>query len=319
MLNPVVNNIFFSKNDPQDTRIGDLSKSRSLHESFTENHCLIGYPDDQGIKLNGGRVGAALGPDKIREFLYKMTPALHTDKNTPIADLGNIDIKLPLSDRHQIGRQICFQLYTKHKKVISLGGGHDYAYSDISGFLDYYKDQKPDLKPLVINFDAHLDVRDPDNLKKTNSEPSLNSGTAFFRLLTEFPSEFDFVEFGIQDQCNSRHHLHWAKNAGAKVVSIEQIEKEGYWQPIAEDCTVAQRRPCFLSIDIDAFTSSEAPGCSQSWATGLKISEFFKLFHQLANHLSIQGIGIYVVSPPLDNDNQTSKLAALIAHRFLHL
>jgi len=35
---------------------------------------IFGYPDDEGIFLNGGKLGAAHGPASIRNALYKMTP-----------------------------------------------------------------------------------------------------------------------------------------------------------------------------------------------------------------------------------------------------
>ena len=37
---------------------------------------LCGYPDDEGIKNNGGRPGSAEGPKGFRQVFYKMTPHL---------------------------------------------------------------------------------------------------------------------------------------------------------------------------------------------------------------------------------------------------
>ncbi|MNL46507.1 Formimidoylglutamase [compost metagenome] len=78
-----------------------------------------------------------------------------------------------------------------------------------------------------------------------------------------------------------------------------------------------ESKKVFLSVDIDAFTSSEAPGCSQSWTTGLFTKDFMAALAWLIASYDVRGLGIYEVSPPLDQDNRTSKLAALIAHKFI--
>lgn len=305
MLAEIPETLFFTKNDPQDRRLGDIAKARKLDEYFLENFVLLGYPDDQGIQLNGGRTGAALAPNKIREYLYKMTPSAFIEKPINLADLGNLKIEKDLTTTHAKALQVISTLYEKQKTPISLGGGHDYAYCDIAPFIKQFSGQRP----LVINFDAHLDVRDSKN--------GFNSGTPFFRLLNEFNSGFELVEAGIQGHCNSQHHLQWAKNRGAHIISMEQIHQQGLVAALKS--ILQMKRPCFLSIDIDGFTSSEAPGCSQSWAGGIEFKDFKKLLHEIHQNQMIKGLGIYEVSPALDIDHRTSKLAAQIIHEFLHL
>jgi arginase family enzyme len=80
---------------------------------------------------------------------------------------------------------------------------------------------------------------------------------------------------------------------------------------------IVSPRPCFLSVDIDAFDSSYAPGASQSWPTGLTPREFFPFMDLLLHRLDVRSLGIYEVSPPLDVASATSKLGALIVHRFV--
>ena len=72
-----------------------------------------------------------------------------------------------------------------------------------------------------------------------------------------------------------------------------------------------------VNTAIDAFTSNEAAGCSQSWTTGLNTKDFLESLYWLQTHFDVCGMGIYEVSPALDHDKRTSKLAALIAHRFI--
>lgn len=310
-LIPTLPHYFFSKNDPDDLRLGELARPALLHSTAIKRNefAILGYPDDEGIRLSGGRIGAAEAPKLIRQFLYKMTPAVLSHKTPALFDFGDLQCIADLASRHQDALAITTYLHQQQTRVISFGGGHDYGYADAVGFLANYVGGKQ--KPMVINFDAHLDVRPTVN--------GLSSGTPFFRVLSEFSGAFDFVEIGLQPQCNSKSHWEWAKNHGAVLYDLQTVEQRGLknllTDPVFKNLTA--ETPLFISFDIDALSANEAGGCSQAWVTGLKTQEclhFLRALYQLAD---IRGLGIYEVSPPLDRDFQTSKTAALIAHHFL--
>ena len=309
-LHPIDKHLLFTKNDKEDPRLGEcvqLLPKGDLHD-FPDNNfdfAILGYPDDEGIGLNGGRVGAQNAPKEIRTFLYKMTPHLATTTFPKILDLGDlVNKEKPLIERHEKGREIIRTLSQKGKHWISFGGGHDYGYSDSTGFMDVYAGNA-----VVINFDAHMDVRPTDK--------GFNSGTPFHRLLQEFSGKSDFAEVGIQNQCNSRHHIAWAQKHGASVFTLDQINEQGLLTVLKNFMKDKEKKKVFLSVDIDAFTSSEAPGCSQSWTTGLFTKDFLEALQWLVKNFDVRGMGIYEVSPPLDSDKRTSKLAALISHNFI--
>lgn len=303
--------LFFSKNDPDDPRLGDVCKSTSLETApFTEDTFMIlGYADDDGIRLNGGRLGAHDAPKMIRQFLYKMTPSALSLRKLNLFDLGDLKQKIELADRHQDALDITTFLHSKKQKVISFGGGHDYGYSDAAGFVKSYLNSKE--KPVVINFDAHLDVRPTNH--------GLNSGTPFYRLLTEYKDQCEFIEIGLQPQCNSRTHWNWAVKNGAYLYDLKTVEEHGLNYLLDEPVfkKINKSTPVFISFDIDALTAGEAGGCSQAWVTGLKTSECLNFLSKLYQRSNARGLGIYEVSPPLDHDYQTSKTAALITHHFL--
>lgn len=296
--------LFFSRGNQTDPRLGDFAKKANDSAELY----VAGYPDDEGIKNNGGRLGAAQGPDRIRHFLYRMTPNVWSSKSLSFFDIGNLNLTGSLDERHRAVRASLAGALNSKKRWLSLGGGHDYGYPDGAGFLDVFASQRP----LIINFDAHLDVRP--------MEENINSGTPFWRLLSEF-KDFDFVEIGIQAQCNSRVHLDWAKDHGAKVLSLTEIRESGLSASekilsFLED-DILRRRPCYLSLDMDVVSSSFAPGCSQSWPTGLHPDELFTVLGVLLKRLDVHVLGIYEVSPPLDVSDVTSKLAAEVAHLYL--
>ncbi len=314
MFFPIAPELFFTKNDPADLRLGDIFKTTT--KLTAENDFLIfGYPDDEGIRLNGGRVGSALAPQQIRQFLYKMTlPENYftaSAKKTQYCDYGNLEIKGDLYFRHEQVKNTLLTVYKNKTKVISFGGGHDYGYPDGAAFIENYKSSFNQKKPLIINFDAHLDVR--------SSAQNLNSGTPFYRLLTEYKNQFDLLEIGLQKQCNSVEHWRWAHDNGAKTISLDQITEHG-WDIVLKNNLIQnldRSTPVLISFDIDVLTAAEAGGCSQSWATGLHISDCLQFLKKLYQKSDVRGLGIYEVSPPLDRDFQTSKTAALLAHHFI--
>jgi len=309
-LTPCAPELLFTKNDPQDPRWGekiDVVDTSSAHwMQELQNFCVLGYPDDEGIQLNHGRVGASLGPTGIRNFLYRMTPSPFVPLDFRISDLGNLKIDLPLAERHERARSLIYNLAKHEKTWISLGGGHDYGFCDTVGFTEAIHQQGK--KPLIINFDAHLDVR--------STQDGLNSGTGFYRLLEAWSDRCDFIEVGIQAHCNSRHHYQYVLDHGGRVISMDDIRDQGLNNTLSQILENHSQTSTFISMDIDVFSSSEAPGCSQSWPVGMNSAEFFPVLKWLQQHLDVRGLGIYEVSPPLDPNWNTQRLAALIAYEF---
>ena len=327
---PTSTSLFFGRGDKTDPRLGEIAKPATLDTlapRTTPDHkfAILGYPDDDGIALNGGRPGAKDAPPRIRHYLYKMTPppmlASHVqdlEHGLEIHDFGDLQCSPAsnsnalvgeLEKRHQHARDAVTRLFKSGFKSITLGGGHDYGFPDAAAFCASCPSGS---RPLVINFDAHLDVRPTDK--------GFHSGTPFYRLLSEFP-EIDFLEIGLQAQCNSATHLKWALERGAlvsfqedRMASGESLTKVLH-RFLGESALRA--RPTFLSVDIDGFSSAVAPGASQVWPTGFSAEEFFDALSWCLHRLDVRGIGIYEVSPKFDLDDRTSRLAALIAHRFM--
>lgn len=292
--------------DPADPRLGELAKTNI--EKSDPGVAIVGYPDDEGIRLNGGRPGADAGPAEIRRWLYRMTP--HARKTLKAFwDLGDWESRADLADRHEAARdEVAKNLRLGHQ-VLSLGGGNDYSYADGMGFLDQGFGQKP----LIINVDAHLDVRDLSR--------GLTSGTPFFRLL-ESGVDFDFLEIGIQGQCNAQTHWDYVERKGGKILSFDELIDSGL---SLSDFVVKQAgdwllraRPTFLSIDMDAFAWPYAQGTSAAWPVGLDPVQFSALSQLLCRRLDVRVFGLYEVSPPLDQGGGTARLAAQFAHGFLH-
>lgn len=308
---PASKDLFFKSEKTGDPRMGEISLPFNGNEPGPGDFVLAGYPDDEGILLNSGRVGAAQAPDAIRSRFYKTSLSQNHLNQTQLIDLGNLSSQLSLGERHEAGKQVSQKCIEAGARWIGLGGGHDYGYPDGAGFLLANRESK--LKPLIINFDAHLDVRPLDK--------GLSSGTPFYRLLTDnHLPEFDFFEIGIQKQCNSTEHIRWAKDHGAQILFYEDMILSGdpplqyMLSHLAE--SMIKPRPCFISVDIDCFSTAYAMGCSQSWPMGFRPEDIIPLIGILQKNLNAQALGIYEVSPPLDRDECTVKLATQILYEF---
>jgi len=322
---PVPAQLLSLRRDPEDLRLVHFLEQLPANGGATKQTpstadlwSLWGYSDDEGIRLNGGRPGALQAPNQIRRALYKMT-CPETTRPLALLDRGNLQPEGTLADRHSLARKTVLSELQDQRRVLTLGGGHDYGFPDAAGFLDWCFAKKVAAKPVVINFDAHLDVRPIDR--------GFHSGTPFRRLLAEFKDQMTFIEVGLQPQCNSTTHRKWAHSQGAILVDLADLRPQTGFSPpsslpeklerILQEQKVPRGAPLWLSVDIDAFASSSAPGCSQSFATGLVPDEVIASFDSLKSLVDIRGMGIYEVSPPLDSDDRTAKLAALLIHRLL--
>lgn len=298
---PCSPDLIFKKNDRQDERLGNLTNN-----SLPANAIVAGYPDDDGIRLNGGRPGAHEGPDAIRKVFYKMTPPLDFQGELSIHDQGNLNIaNTSLEERHKYALINTKKNLSHDLRVITLGGGHDYGYPDSMAFHETYQNQPH----VIINFDAHLDVRPVENSQ-------FHSGTPFFRLLSEKKSDhLNFFEVGIQKHCNSKTHYNWAAQHARGIYFAEKSQLD--WLSLSQDLQNFKGAPLFVSFDIDCLRSSEAPGCSQSWPSGLKLAQVLDFFNFLEKTFTWRMLGIYEVSPPLEKDNLTAKAASLLMSQFL--
>lgn len=303
---PTDPHLFFSRQDSQDPRLGDLVSRSRLDDGVA----ILGYPDEEGVRLNGGRLGAKDGPSAIRHWLYRMTPHPKMPMRS-FFDLGDLKAHSHLEQRHIDGAATVEDLLLKNNRVLTLGGGNDYAYADGLGFLRAQSESK--LKPVIVNVDAHLDVRETNR--------GLSSGTPFYRLL-ESGLEFDFVELGIQTLCNSRAHWDYVISKGGKIITMDELLMSGV--SITETVTqqlgdwLLKPRPAFLAIDIDAFAYPYAEGSSAPWPLGLLPHDFYPLLALLLKRWDVRVMGIYEVAPELSQGHASAKLAAQWAHMFLH-
>jgi formiminoglutamase len=246
---------------------------------------ILSYPDDEGIRLNNGRPGASEGPERILFYLGRF---IEQGSKTPPLYVITDPIRQPyIHERHEIAEKRVSKLLKLNYRVITLGGGHDYGYPDASAYHHITKGK-------ILNVDAHLDVRPV-------IEGRLNSGTPFYRFIQRFGGKA-LTHWGIQEQCNARSHLAFAKASSAKIY---------HWQ------ARAPRLPGLvgLSICLDAFEGIR--GVSAPALVGLKPEQGLEVINTYGSRSA--WLGLYECAPRYDQPNEDSaRLAALFAYRFIH-
>ena len=202
--------LFFSKNDLNDVRMGEIVLRTSYEESKI---IIIGCPQDEGVRRNGGRLGAALAPDAIREQFYKLTPLGITTK---IYDAGNVKLQNSLEETHDVLTKTVEQILRDGKKLIILGGGNDISYADGKAMSNVFGVENW----LAFNIDAHFDVR---------ADSPRNSGTPYRQFLEEkLLKPENFFEFAYQPHSNSPVYFDYLKNLGVNLISLEEFQSSSF-------------------------------------------------------------------------------------------
>ena len=223
-----------------------------------------------------------------------------------IVDVGNVDTKeLTLAEVHDAETEAVAEIVARGGLPVVLGGGHDLTYPGVRGLVTGANIGRGGMG--LINVDAHLDVRSDEN--------GINSGTSFYRALTQLPggalSGEAFVEFGIQEQYNSPYYYNWVLEQGGRVVTLREVSErvmEFFLQAL--NAAGKNGRAIAVSLDIDAVRSTEAPGASASNPSGLKAPELDKIAYLAGRSVKVKYLDIMEVSPPLDEDHRTAALAA---------
>ena len=294
-------NLFYKSNDPHDKKLGDVV-AHSYEDYEDSRFVILGCPQDEGVRRNNGRVGAAEAPDRIREAFYKISAPANL-KAGQLFDTGNIQTGPTLEETHENQTRVVAQIISHGKIAIVLGGGNDIAYPDGKGLGQNHK------KFLTLNIDSHFDVR--ENKQR-------NSGTPYRQLLEEkIISPENFFELASQPFANSEVYADYLKKKQVAVIPLEQLRKKGVEKSIKGILKLSKAPAIFWGIDMDSVRSADAPGVSASNPTGLTAEEILSIAAIAGNDKRSRILEISEVNPKYDIDGRTCKLAALIITNFL--
>lgn len=290
--------LFFKRNDKHDVRMGETVSSQEADYAAAEI-VILGCPQDEGVRRNNGRIGAAAAPNEIRKAFYRLT---NFGVAAKIFDLGDTKIQTTLEETHSNQAAVVRRLLQDGKKIVSLGGGNDVAYPDCRALSETVGAANI----LAFNIDQHFDVR--------FAEES-NSGTPYRQLLEESWIEpQNFYEIAYQPHANSPLYFDYLSDKNVNLISLQEFrELEDFNLNILR---FRSDKALFWGFDVDAVRASDAPGVSASSPIGLLADEFCDLAAVAGFQSNTAIIEFSEVNPTFDVDARTAKLVAIAMHRF---
>ena len=274
---------------------------------------LVGFPQDEGVRRNQGRPGAAQAPHKIRQYLYLLTPwDAHHDidltDHRPL-DMGSVRITGSLEDSQVALGVVVAGILAQGAVPVILGGGHETAYGHYLGYL-------AGSQPVgIINIDAHLDVRPClDGQRGHSGSP--------FRQALEHPTHpllgNRYVCLGAQPHAVSRAHWQYAREHGCIVRWRHEVKESLEQQFLGEiDRLASAACQVYLTLDADVMQLSDVPGVSAPNPAGLPGAAVASLARLAGNSPVVTSLDLVEICPPCDVNDQSSRWAALILWNFL--
>ena len=270
---------------------------------------VLGAPYDFGCQY---RSGSRFGPRSIREastlFSFGHSGAYDPEDDityltdATIVDIGDADIIH--TDTTQSHKNIEFgvrKILAAGAIPVVLGGDHSINIPCINAF----DDQEP---IHLVQIDAHLDfVDERHGVKYGHGNPMRRA------------AEKDYVtglsQIGIRNvSSTAKDGYDAAREMGSDILSVRQFRKLGV-EAVLERIPAGKRY--YVTIDIDGFDPSIAPGTGTPSHGGFLYYEGLELLDGLAKRGQVVGVDLVEVAPDYDHSGSTSTLAAQLLLNFI--
>jgi formiminoglutamase len=292
---------------------GDGEEHRRIHHVVnTTQHAsfaLIGFGSDEGVKRNKGRLGAADAPDMIRAQLAN----LPVHQSVSIVDIGTVICEQGQLEKAQadLADQVERSLQQGMKPIV-LGGGHEVAFGSFSGLFQYIQHHEPQQKIGIINFDAHFDLREAEQV--TSGTPFLNAA----KLSEQNQKEFHYLCIGVAKHSNTKALFDTADRLNCQYIYDQQLQLSEIDHLISKiNGFIEKIDALYITVDLDVFNASIAPGVSAPAVKGIDLSVFDPLFQAIKKSGKIRVFDVAECNPRFDLDNRTAKLAAYIIFNYI--
>jgi len=178
---------------------------------------------------------------------------------------------------------------------VLLGGDHSVSFPIVRAFEDF--------APLdIVHVDAHLDfIEDVEGMKFASGSP--------LRRMRELSFVRHMTHFGIRDIRSREGDYQEATSRGSRIFTREEIREAGTKAVIEQ---LPQMGNIYITIDVDGFDPSIAPGTGSPTVDGLLYHEVRSLLQGVARKGKVVGFDVVEVNPFVDVHGQTSLLASTL-------
>ncbi|BCU64247.1 formimidoylglutamase [Acinetobacter bouvetii DSM 14964 = CIP 107468] len=280
-----------------------------VNQSDSADFAILGFSSDEGVRRNRGRTGAANAPNLIRQQLANLpihVPIRIQDMGTVVCvDSGLEKAQAELADQVELALQQGMQ-------PIVLGGGHEIAFGSFSGIFQYVQNTQPGQKIGIINFDAHFDLREAE--QATSGTPFLQAA----KLSEQHGKAFHYLCIGVAKHSNTQKLFQTADRLGCHYIFDDEIEM-GHLAVLKNklDHFIDAVDVLYVTVDLDVFAASIAPGVSAPAVKGIDLRIFEHLMKHIHDSGKIKLLDIAECNPHFDQDNITARLAAFIAYQYM--
>jgi formiminoglutamase len=295
------------KSDPYVTTLAEWIEQPKAEMDY--DLCLMGAPlSKSSISFSG----AHLHPQTFRKLWTSFTTynwdldidltALHA------ADLGDITMHVTdIAACHQhiqtAMQEVTLQLPGAFP--ITVGGDHSITAPLIKG-----RKAANGKRIGIIQFDAHLDVRDLDYGGPSNGTPMRNL------VESKTVNGEDIVTIGIRSFANSRLYRDYAEEKGIHVISAKQVHTRGIDHVLVEAMEhLGKCDEIYVTFDMDVLDQSIVPGVPAIGPQGLTTDQLFSAAAALGAWSKVAAMDMVCVDPSVDLRDVTSRMSL---HVFLH-
>lgn len=297
-------------------------------QAISGKHVLLGVPDDRGVELNQGFVGASTGPQAFRNAFYRLYDVRHSQgqwAGDGWVDCGDIALQSSIADTHAALADVVHALLELGaKRVHVIGGGHDFSFGSYWGHARACSGILP-----LINFDAHFDLRPVES-------GLINSGTPFRRVIENLDDRIAgghaLLEVGIQRERNPQSLWDFAQSKGVSVAEYTGAAQPWIFHRLAalSECSLNKQVAAWienwsrandtsgalhLSIDLDVFPASSAQGTSASTSFGVPVETLWPCMEDILSRNICRVVDVAELCPARDVHSQTARLAASLVFR----
>ncbi len=275
-------------------------------EKIDADVAILGVPNDMGTQW---RSGARFGPRGIREastlfsfghggaYDFEDDKMYLTQEQVRMVDVGDADIvHTDMHKSHENTYHAVSKILAAGAMPVCLGGDH----SVHAPIIQAFEGKGP---VHIIHFDAHLDfVDERHGVRYGHGNP--------LRRASEMTHIEGMTQMGIRNVSSSNSDdYNAARAAGSDILSVRQIRKLGVEGVMAR---IPEGKNYYMTIDIDGFDPSIAPGTGTPSHGGFLYYEVLEIIQALAIRSggNIIGIDLVEVAPAYDPAGITSILAA---------
>ena len=279
-------------------------------DSIDADVAVLGAPYDFGTQF---RPGARFGPRAVREastlFSFGHGGAYdHEDdctylgEDVRIVDIGDADIihTDTIQSHANIAKGVNAMLDAGALPVV-IGGDHSINIPCIDAFAG-----RGDIH--ILQIDAHLDfVDERHGVRNGHGNP--------MRRAAEKPYVTGLTQVGIRNvSSTAKEGYDDARAMGSDIISVRQLRTLG---PQAVIDRIPKGANVYVTIDIDGFCPSIAPGTGTPSHGGFLYYDVLEMLQALSKRNKVVGIDLVEVAPDYDHTGGTAILAAQVLLNFL--